>query len=81
MHVFLDFITLRRGLSPHHFSKLNFISKIFDFTVQISAHQEGTKINTERHLKNIGTILEYKAPLISMRTNFLQPSLDTNNDE
>ena len=43
---------------PHHFSKLNFISKILNFALQISAYQEGTKINTEvneRSLKNIGT--------------------------
>jgi len=33
--------------TPHHFSKLNFISKILNFTVQINAYQEGTKINTE----------------------------------
>ena len=31
----------------HHFSKLNFILKILNFTVQINAYQEGTKINTE----------------------------------
>jgi len=41
----------------------------------MSAYQEGTKINTEakeRVLKNIGIILQYKAPLISMSTNVLQ---------
>jgi len=43
---------------PPSFSKLNFISKILNFTMQINAYQEGTKINTEmneRPLKNIGT--------------------------
>jgi len=43
---------------PHHFSQLNFISKILNFTRQIYAYQEGAKINTEvneRPLKNIGT--------------------------
>jgi len=43
---------------PHHFLKLNFISKILNFTMKISAYQEGTKINTEmneRPSKNIGT--------------------------
>ena len=42
---------------PHLFSKLNFISKMLNFTLRISAYQEGTKINTEvnvRPLKNIG---------------------------
>ena len=42
---------------PHHFSKLNFISKMLDFTKQINAYQERTQINTEvneRPLKNIG---------------------------
>jgi len=45
---------------PHHFSKLNLISKklISNFTMQISAYLEGAKISTEvkeRPLKNIGT--------------------------
>ena len=43
---------------PHHFSKLNFTSKILNFTMQINAYQERTKINTEvneQPLKNIGT--------------------------
>jgi len=31
----------------HHFSKLNFIRKKLNFTMQINAYQEGTKINTE----------------------------------
>ena len=39
--------------SPHHFSKLNFISKILNFTMQINAYQEGTKINNE--VNDIGT--------------------------
>jgi len=40
------------------FISLNFISKILDFTMQINAYQEDTKINTgvnEQPLKNIGT--------------------------
>jgi len=47
--------------------------------MQINVYQEGTKINTEvnvdlwRVLKRYA--LEYKAPLISMYTNILQPSL------
>ena len=39
------------------FSKLNFTSKMLNFTMQINAYQEGTKINTEvnaRPLKNMG---------------------------
>jgi len=63
MHVFLNFIILGSGLCPFpdptpSFSKLNFISKILNFTMQINAYQEGTKINTEvneRPLRNIGT--------------------------
>jgi len=42
---------------PHHFSNLNFIPRILNFTMQINAYQEGTEINTEvnaRPLKNIG---------------------------
>ena len=63
MHVFWNFIKLGMRLCPlprpypHHFSKFNFISKISNFTMQINAYQEGTKINTEvneRPLKNIG---------------------------
>jgi len=41
-----------------HFWKLNFISKMWNFTVQVNAYQESAKINTEvneRVLKNIGT--------------------------
>jgi len=48
-----------RGAQPsHHFLKLNFISKMWNFTVQVNAYQESAKINTEvneRVLKNIGT--------------------------
>ena len=46
--------------------------------MQINVYQEGTKINTEvnvdlwRVLKRYA--LEYKAPLISMYTNILQPN-------
>ena len=44
--------------TTHHFSKLNFNSKICYFTVQINAYQEGTiKANTEVNeqvLKNLG---------------------------
>jgi len=54
---------------PPSFSKLNFISKILNFTMQINAYQEGTEINTEmneRPLKNIGTHMndfnEYQFP-------------------
>jgi len=32
---------------PNHFSKLNFVSEILNFTMKINAYQEGTKINTE----------------------------------
>jgi len=51
-YVFLNFTALGRGLCPlprpypYNFSKLNFISKIFNFTMQINAYQEGTTINT-----------------------------------
>jgi len=41
MHVFLNFNT------PTVFLKLSFISKILNFTMQISAYQEGMKINIE----------------------------------
>ena len=42
---------------PYHLSKLNFNSEIWNFTVQISAYQEGAKVNievTERGLRNLG---------------------------
>jgi len=85
MHLFLNFNILETGLCSTlltHYSKLNFYSKIWiiwNFTVQINAYQEGTKVNIEvnvRVLKNLGTfILEYKAPLILIiGTHFLQPS-------
>jgi len=51
---------------------LNFI------TMQISAYQEGTKINTEvneRPFEECWYALEYNTQLISTSTNFLQPSL------
>jgi len=64
MHVFLNFITLWKGLCPssdppHHFREITlyFLKKTLIFTVEIDAHQEGTKINTEvneRVLKNTG---------------------------
>jgi len=59
---FLNVVILGRGQPPpqttHHFSKLNFTSKTLNFTMQINAYQERTKINTEvneQPLKNIGT--------------------------
>jgi len=62
---------------PHHFSKLIFHSKIWNFTVQIKAYQEGTK---SKHWSEWTSsqesryVLEYKAPLISIATNPFQPS-------
>ena len=41
--------------------------------MQIIAYQEGTKINTEVNEEYWYT-LDYKAPLISASTSFLQPS-------
>jgi len=63
--------------TSHYFLKLNFISKILNFTMQINVYQEGTKVNTEVNetFEEYWYALEYKAPLISTSTNFLQPSL------
>ena len=44
---------------PRHFPKLNFNSKMSNFTMQINAYQESTKANievNERVSKNLGTI-------------------------
>jgi len=57
-HVFLNYCLAPPQPHPHHFSKLNFNSEIWNFTAQINAHKEGTKVNTavtERVLKNLGT--------------------------
>ena len=57
MRVMLNFIKHPKT-HPHHFSKLNFISKTLKFTMQINAYQAGTKINTkvnEQPWKKIGT--------------------------
>jgi len=62
--------------SPHHFSKLNFISKIWNFTIQINAYKEETKINTEvngRVLMNIGTHWNIRHSWIQ-RVPIFQPS-------
>jgi len=76
MHVFLNFISFCHLPKPHpnHFSKLNFISKILNFTMQINAYQEGTKTNT-----GVMRIFEeYWYALVSKdaSTNVLQPSLE-----
>jgi len=45
--------------------------------MQINVYQEGIKVNTEVNetFEEYWYALEYKAPLISTSTNFLQPSL------
>ena len=82
MRVFLNFIILGRGLcppdpNPHHFSKLNFISKILKF---YCANQCISRRHKNKHWSEWATFeeywhaLKYKALLISTSTNFLQPS-------
>ena len=43
--------------------------------MQIYVYQEGTKINTEANgrFEEYWYALEYKAPMVSTSTNFLQP--------
>ena len=53
-----NFIIQYQTPLPSFFEKLNFISKILHFTMQVVVYQEGTKINTEvneRVLKIIDT--------------------------
>jgi len=44
--------------------------------MQINMYQERTKINTEANgrFEEYWYVLEYKAPMVSTSTNFLQPS-------
>jgi len=60
---------------PHHFSIVIFIFKIWNFTMQISTYQEGTKINRSEWVsfEEYWYVLEYKKPLISTSTSFLPP--------
>ena len=82
MRVFLNFIILGRGLcppdpNPHHFSKLNFISKILKFycaNQRVSRRHKNKRWSEWATFEEYWHALKYKALLISTSTNFLQPS-------